>query len=511
MRGKPSTMLYGTVLLTASGIFGQALGFFYRIALSRMIGAELMGLYQLIMPVYSVLTSITATGLTVACSTLSAKYDTQRGRAAVSQVRRQCLGIFILLLLPAAVVTVIFSDPISVYILGDARTRLGLVLLLPCVLLTGVENLQKHCFFGVGRVRPPAFAEMAEQVVRAVAVLGLLLVFLPQNGEKTVGLIVLGMVACEVFSASTLTVLFRRYLGSRERGTLGAKSLRREIIKIAVPVSGASLLGNLMGSANAILIPQRLVVGGATVSEAMSAFGVISGMTLPMLFLPSAFIGALGLILTPKLAQTSALGQKKALREQLGRVVMSTSALIMPAMALLVVIGPTLGTLLFREPTAGEHILPLAVGVLFCCYQAVLGSSLNGVGKQGLAARNMLISDAVQLAFTFFLVGNPKIGLAGYATGLWVSSLLGAALNYRDICKATGLKGDVFPRMIAPALASVLMGLTARLLFCRLIDLGLGPWWAGLATGCFAVVLYLVALQAQGVRKCDLVGGEKGE
>lgn len=510
MRGKPTSMLYGTVLLTFSGLFGQVLGFFYRIALSRMIGSELMGLYQLIMPVYAVLTSVTATGLTVACSTLSAKYDVQLGRPAVSQVRRQCMKLFFFLLLPVGVVTVIFSDPISVYILGDARTRLGLVLLLPCVLLTGVENLQKHCFFGVERVRPPAFAEMAEQVVRALAVLGLLAVFLPRNGEKTVGLIVLGMVLCEVFSACTLTLLFRRFLGSRERGTLGAKSLRREIVRIAVPVSGAALLGNLMGSANAILIPQRLVAGGATVSEAMSAFGVINGMTIPMLFLPSAFIGAMGLILTPKLAQTAALGEKKALREQLGRVMMSTSALMMPAMALLVVIGPTLGALLFREPTVGNHILPLAVGVLMSCYQAVLGSSLNGVGKQGRAARNMLISDGVQLAFTFFLVGKPHIGLAGYAAGLWVSSLLGAALNYRDLHRATGLEGHVFSWMVAPALASLLMGLTARLLFCRLTDLGMGPWGACAATGIFAVVLYLVTLQAQGVRKADLTG-KKGE
>ena len=64
-------MLYGTLLLTATGLVNQLLGFFYRILLSRLIGSEVMGLYQLIMPVYSVLLSVTAVGLTAAVSTPS--------------------------------------------------------------------------------------------------------------------------------------------------------------------------------------------------------------------------------------------------------------------------------------------------------------------------------------------------------------------------------------------------------------------------------------------------------
>ena len=46
-----TSMLYGTLLLTATGLVNQLLGFFYRILLSRLIGSEVMGLYQLIMPV----------------------------------------------------------------------------------------------------------------------------------------------------------------------------------------------------------------------------------------------------------------------------------------------------------------------------------------------------------------------------------------------------------------------------------------------------------------------------
>ena len=62
------------------------------------------------------------------------------------------------------------SDFVSVAFLGDARTQLGLILLLPCVALTGVENIHKHFFYGTGVVRPPAVVELMEQFIRAAAV-----------------------------------------------------------------------------------------------------------------------------------------------------------------------------------------------------------------------------------------------------------------------------------------------------------------------------------------------------
>ena len=145
----------------------------------------------------------------------------------------------------------------------------------------------------------------SRELIRTGAVLGLLVVFLPQNPERTVGLIVLGMICCEVFSAAVLFLLARRQLnraGGLPGTPLRPRALDRRIAAIALPIGMTALLGNLMGSANAVLIPQRLVAAGAQVSEAMSAFGVLCGMTIPMLYLPTAFIGALGLVLVPKLS-----------------------------------------------------------------------------------------------------------------------------------------------------------------------------------------------------------------
>lgn len=509
-------LLRGTALLTFSGLFGQVVGFLYRIALSRLMGAELMGVYQLIMPVYSVLSALTTVGLTVAMSTLAAGFWAKGDREGLFRLRRQCNRLLCAAFVPLAAVTLATSDFISVALLGDARTRLGLLLLLPCLFLTGIENLQKYAFFGTDHVLPPALSEMAEQLIRSAAVLGFLITFLPQNGEKTVALVALGMSFCEVCSAVTLTLMFRVFFGKTPKmakipNKVKDRDLRRAILQAAFPVAATAVVGNVMGSVNAVLIPKRLVYSGVSVSDAMSAFGVVNGMTLPMLLMPSAFIGAMGLVLVPKLARNVALGQGEAVRCQVGRSIAATAVLLLPSMGLLCVLGPTLGELLFQNSAVGEHMIPLALGVTLTCFQSILGSALNGIGKQSAAAGNMLLSDGVQLAFTYFFVGMPQVGLLGYAWGLCASSLVGAALNWIDLRRATGLRAQIFTWLVAPTLATVLMVLCGRLLYGRLVELGLSPLAGCGATALFGVVLYLSALQAQGLRWRQFFGRRGSE
>ena len=493
-----SSAFSGTLLLTAVGLFSQALGFLYRIALSRLVGAEVMGLYQLIMPVCSVLLSLTAVGLTVAVSTLSARFHALDDWNAIRSVLRKGLLGFLALLLPLGAAVILASDSISVYLLGDARTRLGVVLLVPCVLLTGVENLHKHCFYGMGKVRPPAASETVEQLVRTAAVLGLLVFFLPQYPERAVGLIVCGMIVCELFSTSTLVLLFRRQLKRVRPRPGGARVTWRQIFSISIPVSCTSLLGTVMGSANSVLIPQKLVEGGMEASAAISAFGVLCGMTVPMLLLPMGFISALGLTMVPELAQKAALGRQEEIRAQLSRTLACVSLVMAPAMALLTVLGPAVGRAMFRNEAVGQFMLPLAAGTLFSCWQSVLSGSLNALGKQKTAARNAIVCDGVQLAFTWFTVA--RWGLAGYVTGSLCACILGFWLDLRSVCQTTGLRPDPVVWFLSPALAALLMGLCGNLLFRILTDSGVAVPAACAAVAVFGLLLYLAALQAQGVR-----------
>ena len=491
----------GALLLTVLGTISQVLGFGYRVALSRLAGAQVMGLYQLIMPVYSVLLSLTAVGLTSAVSNLTSQHLALGNTRGAHQTLGTCLRLFFLLLLPLGVVVIAASDAISVALLGDARTQLGLILLVPCVALTGVENLHKHVFYGSGLIRPPAVVDLLEQFIRAGAVLGLLVCFLPQYPERVVGLIVTGMVICEIFSALTLLTLYRRRLartGLRGPGeSPGVR--RRRVAAIAFPVGANALLGNLMGAANATLIPQKLVEGGMAREAAVAQFGVVCGMTLPMLALPTVFLGALNLVMVPRLARSCALGRLQEVRRLTGRAMSAVAVLILPSMAMLVVLGPSLGRLLFAQEEAGAYLLPLAATMALSCFCSVLGGVLNGVGRQRQVAAVSLLGGGVQLAFTLALVPLPGIGMGGYVAGALASAVLEGALCLWFVLRSTGLKPQWFQWLAAPGLAALLASLTSNLLLRYLEGEGISPLPADGICLVFGLILYLSALHAQGV------------
>ena len=495
----------GALFLTAMSTVSQILGFGYRVVLSRLVGAEVMGLYQLIMPVSSVIMSLTAVGLTSAVSNLTSQYLALGNRRAADQAIATCLKIFFLLLLPLGAAVVLGSDAISVHLLGDARTQLGLILLIPCVALTGVENCHKHYFYGAGIVRPPAIVELMEQFVRTFAVIALLLLFLPQYPERVVGLIVTGMVICEIFSSCTLVVLYRRRRGLLTgRGEEG-RVRRRRVAAIALPVGLNALLGNLLGAANSALIPRKLVEGGLGRSAAVSQFGVVCGMTMPMLSLPIVFLGALNLVLVPRLARACALGRPEECRGLVSQAISAVSLLTLPAMAFMVVVGPDLGRAMFRQDGVGEYLIPLACVMAMSCGTSVLASSLNGVGRQRTVAAISLSGGVVQLGFTLALVPLPGVGMAGYVAGAVVSTALELGLCLWQIVRATGLRLQPFCWMAAPGLAALMAGLTGNLLFRVLKDGGVDPVPAGLGTLGFTLILYLAALQAQGVKVRDVL------
>ena len=424
---------FGTFVLTLSGLATQGIGFAYRIGLTRFLGPEGMGLYSLVMPAYSVLMSVMASGLTVAVSRLSASYGALGRTLAIRQLLRRTCAVFFVLFAIVALPTALFSDFISVQLLGDARTRMGLLVLLPCMLLTGVENIHKNHFYGRKQVIPPAVTEVLEMSVRMLAVLGLLTIVRPQYEELSVALIIAGMVVCEIVSSVTLTIWSRRQKEKPQGEAVALRPMLKSIHTIAVPIALANLLGNLISSANAVIIPARLIAAGMTSSEALSAYGVMIGMTLPMLSLPTSVMGALSLVMIPRMAENLALKNYAHMRIRVVKTLRITALLMMPAMLALALWGKPLAQVIFHQSSAGAHMPLLALATFFACFEGIAGSLLSGMGLQNRNMSNHMVSGIVQLVITWLATGQPHIRMAGFVWAYLIASLLGAILCVYDI------------------------------------------------------------------------------
>ena len=459
---------YSALLLTGVNLVSQLIAFFYRIALSRLIGAEGMGLFQLVFPVNALMMAICVSGIAVAVNRLSAEILAKAHPGNISSLLHSAINLFLSFLAPVAIIIVLFSDFISCSFLGDARTQLGLILLIPCVLLTGLENIQKNFFYGIKNVIPPAISEIVEQLVRTGSVLALLILFQPKYEEDTVGLIVCGMVICEVVSALLLRILYQRdTVHCSNIIPLTPKSRRqisKSLLSIAVPVGFTAVLGTLIGSIGAIIIPGRLAVSGLTHSEALADYGILFGMTMQLLGLPNVFLNSLSLVMIPRLAESAASGHELLLQTRIQKTMTTASVFIFGIMPVLAVSGAGITQFLFQEPKAGVDFPLLTIGAALGCFQLITTNLLSAIGRQGRGAVFVLLGDLLQLLLTYFLVANPTLRLHGFAIATVLGTACTVILNLISLIRRTGPIFQLYDAILLPVISGIFAMIGASLL-----------------------------------------------
>ena len=479
VRLNKNSIFYHCLLLSTSSVVLQLLGFGYRILLGRLAGAQAIAVYNLVMSAYNVVLSCTLTGVALSVSRIASGYQALgEGRSIVRLIRTALilfLGLFCLLAIPFGLGRDFFARKV----LGNPQTAPALLLIVPCLFLTGFENVHKAFFYGTGQTFAPTVSETLEMLCRIV---GAVVLFSLARGVVTLSdgqaaaLIVCGMILSELVSATFLTTLYRfRRRKLKGRDTVPLAKILGDIASVAVPVSLATLLGRLISSANMVLIPRVLMRAGAGYEAAMEEFGVLSGMTMPMLMLPSAFFSPLITVLSPRFSAGKALDDAAMIRRKAAKALHVVGLFGLPAMTAMLVVGRELGYLLYQNPLAGSHLPMLTAVTLAGFYYAVAESVLESIGLQKRCSVLTVLGSLCGLGCTLILGGVLRLGLTGYLCGELVSALLGAGVCLFWIRRHTGLCLRVKNWVGRPLLASATAGAFARLLFVKLGEIAVLP------------------------------------
>ena len=356
-------------------------------------------------------------------------------------------------------------------------------------MLTGIENLYKNYFYGIGVSRPPITSELTEQLVRFFSVALLLFLRKPQSAGATCACIVLGMVMSEVISVTLLSRFFKKAPFGR------VHTSRSKLISIAVPLTLSSVANTLLSSLGAVLIPRRLVTFGLSNTQAISEYGILFGMTIPLLTLPFALLGPITLVLVPRLAESAALGNTSDMRRKAGKALHMSGLLACFSVALLIPLANPLSVLLYGQKTAEAFLLPLCLVTYLGFYQLISGAILSGIGKQRAAAVYAILAGLVQLCGTFS-VG--RFGMAGFILGDIISTFLVALLNLGTVRSALSIRVPWRNWLVTPMLSALLSCLCVRAVFLRLCADGVSLALAVILSATVGSALYLCALRAQG-------------
>lgn len=477
MRINKSSMLYNISVLVVSGTLFQMMGFVYQVMLSRTAGAEALGIFRLVMPVYSI-AIVTAIGIRMALTSLAAGLDPRAGRRGLRRLMWQGIFSFVFLFLLVAVPVVVLHDWIAVAIIREPRTSLALLIILVCVFLSGFEGVFEALFLGLGRTKYAAISNLLEQASKII----IILLFMSryggaQDGAKTAVIIVTGMTLSEIPVIIWLVIVWLHEMkhGGWQEGDLRYASGR--VLPIALPVALCSAATSLIASASTVLLPERLGLAGYTHKQALEALGVIGEMALPLLLLPMVLVRSLSNVLLPVISQSTARQNSADIGRKIEKSFQATGLLVLPATAILAPLAGGLSRILYRHALNPGYVLLLATAAVLTYYEVVSASILNGLGYQRRSTLYLIAGECIQLFFTFFCAASKNLHIYGYILGMAVSPLVVLMLNLWLIQKKTKHAPDYAESFVIPfAVACVAGGFTHffyRLVWLRTAHEGL--------------------------------------
>lgn len=422
------TLVRQTVFLSASHFIVRVIGFFNRIWLSRALGAQAMGLVELAQSAQMLLITPVVSGLPAAVSRMCAKSQPERQ----IRVLRCGIGLALLTGIPIAALAFAFRTELALW-LGDIRTLPALLVYLPCIPILGVSCALNGYYYGRGKPVPPALSELLEQLVRLLLCIRLVFALrgwptmlraaIPAAASlmgETASLLLMLLIAAQA-------VLFGQGEGSR-------RAVYREMLSLALPLTGMKLVSSLMRTVQSALIPARLQVSGLPAAEALSRFGMLSGMLLPVLMLPSFITCSLCMVAAPELTRRQANGtpQKGLVR----RILVATLLVGLCAMAGVFLFAPLIAGTLYRQ----AELLPLlrrcCVLVPVMALSHVVSGLMNGLGLQGTSLRIALCANLLSVLLMYALAAQPELQLWGAVIAMAAAQAVTLALSLRALLAA---------------------------------------------------------------------------
>lgn len=495
------SVAYSAAQLTLSSLVLQMLGFIYRIGMSRLAGAEGVGVYHLIMPVYSLMQSLTLSGITLGVSTISAEECAVGGVSYVPKLVKTAISIFFALFFVLCIFLVPLCDSVSFLLCGSDMCKTALLLMLPCLFLTGIENIIKNCFYGIRSLKPPIFSEILEHTVRIAAVFALLSLFATSYSPAfSAALIFSGMTVGELASSSSLSFIYLKTAAKKRKPT--SKKFLLKILKIAVPVTAAGVLNNLIAFFTTVLIPKRLIFSGMSLDAAMSSFGVMFGMTFPLLMLPSAFLNPLMTVLIPRFSAGTALNDSSLLKRKTAKALHTTSLILCACLSFLLPLCRPICKMLYNRADAADFFFPLSVSTALLFYQIVTAGILNGMELQKKSCLSVIVSGIVELAATYFLVALPSVRLYGYVIACVLSSAVGCAMNLVFVKRAVKFKVQWRNWLFIPYSSMFISALFCRFVYHFLAQNNIFEPLSVICAITTALLSYLALLRLQG---CDFI------
>ncbi|HLT58037.1 MAG TPA: oligosaccharide flippase family protein [Limnochordales bacterium] len=448
MRRRP--LLKGALMLMAAGAMTRALGTLYRILIVRWAGAEALGLFQMVLPLYRMASTMATLRLPVALTQVTAD-ALARGRLDQVHRARRVTAALIMAMTGLTALTVVGAAPfLAGRYLTDPRTGL-LILLLPLAFVpSALTGIFRGFAEGRQNMASTATGQVVEQLIRVPVVLLCLSWWGGRGVEYAAAALVVGLGAGETAGLITAMIMSGWWRLPRPAASGGARApwsgwariLRppvflvldhlqtaRALLGLSLPLWVATMVNTAAQMINVGLIPRRLLAAGVSMAAATELYGQLTGMVLPLLYMPMLLVFPVATVLTPAIADAWALGQHGRARRRFYLATAGALAVGLATTALCWAFPAALPRLLYGMPEVAPLVRVAGLAAPFAFTANIFASVLYALGKTALVLSTFILTTVVRLGLIYVLTADPHLGIVGALWAIVADYALTALLN----------------------------------------------------------------------------------
>ena len=459
---KKNGYLFNAILLTATSLLLRAAGMVFRVVVAGQVGAEGMGLHQLIFTVYQLFVTLATAGVPIAATRLVTEELAENHPGAAAGALRRTVLLGLGLGLAGALVQAVFAGMMSHWWLGDLRAAASLRVLAPSLPFMAMAAALRGYFLARRHAAPNAVSQLFEQALRIWVVLELLKRALPHGIGWACAAICVGNTVSEAASCLLMALCAARDLRRMRMGTPTAcpQNISHRLYEIVWPISAGRLLSSALRTAENVMVPACLTVACASRTKALAQYGALRGMAMPVVFFPFSLLGTLSTLLTPEITEAHLKGHKHTLRRLVGRVIIITNLISILLGSLFTLLARPLGLALYQSEEIGMYLAVLGPLMPLMYLESMVDGILKGLNEQMASFKYSAWDSALRIALIAFLV--PQAGMWGFLGVMVFSNLLTSLLNFHRLLRVTQMELQLWRWFAGPALCAAVCCAAAR-------------------------------------------------
>ncbi len=377
-------------------------------------------------------------GINLAVTRLVSEELAIGNKEGVRRIAKRCIGISLVCGIVASLLFFVFSDFITQICLHGKVSKNVVYVMCIALPFIAMSAAISGYFVAIRRVYKSTIAQFFEQIIKIWITAFFLELFLPNGLEYACFSLILGDLISEIFSFLCNYALYRHDVRIYKTPYLihhNTNYYNRKIFKISVPVAITSFIRSGLSTLKQMIIPLSFEKGKMNCSQALTIYGEINGMAMPIVIFPNVIFSSISGLFVPEFSAYHAQKRQKTIQKITYIILIISLAISAVVTIFLFFFADNLGMWIYKDSSIAYYIKILSPIAIFILLDCVIDNILKGLDAQNDVMIINILDLFINILFIYTLV--PKFGIYGYLLSMYFSEIFNLVLSLGKLMKVT--------------------------------------------------------------------------